>query len=76
MLGDALKIKKLLSFFYENVATCLVVIVITFLNGQAYINGNIVWLPIGAVSLCYLLFGFRVFIGVFFGYYIGISLVS
>jgi hypothetical protein len=69
---DVLKIKKLLSFFYETVATCLVVVFITFLNGQAYINGNIIWLPIGAVSLCYLLFGFRVLIGVFFG----ISLAS
>ena len=44
---------------------CLIVFV-TFINGQAYIGGNLIWLPIGAVSLCYLLFGFRVFAAVFF----------
>ena len=39
---------------------------ITFINGQSHpLVGNFVWLPIGAVSLCYLLFGFRIFIAVF-----------
>ena len=67
MLVESLNLQKLKSFCYENITTCLIIIFITFLNGQAYINGNIVWLPIGAVSLCYLLFGFRVFIAVFLG---------
>ena len=67
MLVESLNLQKLKSFCYENITTCLIIIFITFLNGQAYINGNIVWLPIGAVSLCYLLFGFRVFMAVFLG---------
>ena len=52
-------------FLYQNITAFLVIVFITFINGQSYINGNIIWLPIGAVSLCYLLFGFRVFIATF-----------
>ena len=58
---------KLIEFLYQNIIAFLVIVFITFINGQSYINGNIIWLPIGAVSLCYLLFGFRVFVAVFFG---------
>jgi len=56
---------KLIEFLSENIITFLVIVFVTFINGQAYISGNIIWLPIGAVSLCYLLFGFNIFIAVF-----------
>ncbi|MBT5978694.1 MAG: hypothetical protein HOG62_02505, partial [Gammaproteobacteria bacterium] len=56
---------KLAGFLYKNIISFLVIIFVTFINGQAFISGNIIWLPIGAVSLCYLLFGFNVFIAVF-----------
>ena len=57
--------KTMKEFLYQNIIAFLVVIFVTFINGQAYISGNIIWLPIGAVSLCYLLFGFNIFIAVF-----------
>jgi len=56
---------KLTEFLYQNIIAFLVIIFVTFINGQAFISGNIIWLPIGAVSLCYLLFGFNIFIAVF-----------
>ena len=56
---------KLAGFLYKNIISFLVIIFVTFINGQAFISENIIWLPIGAVSLCYLLFGFNVFIAVF-----------
>ena len=58
-------LSRLTEFLYQNITAFLVIVFITFINGQSYINGNIIWLPIGAVSLCYLLFGFRVFVAVF-----------
>ena len=45
--------------------TFVTIVFVTFINGQAYIGGNLVWLPLGAVLICYLLFGFRVFAAVF-----------
>ena len=55
-----------INFFNQNVATFLAVVFFTFINGQVYIlAGNLIWLQIGVVSLCYLLFGFRVLIAVF-----------
>jgi hypothetical protein len=60
-------LSRLTEFLYQNIIAFLVIVFITFINGQSYINGNIIWLPIGAVSLCYLLFGFRVFVAVFLG---------
>ena len=54
------------SFIQPQFLTFLIIVFVTFINGQAYIGGNLIWLPIGAVSLCYLLFGFRVFAAVFF----------
>ena len=66
MLIESLNKQKLFSFFSDNIMAFLVVVFITFINGQSYpFVGNLVWLPIGAVSLCYLLFGFRIFIAVF-----------
>jgi len=38
--------------------------------------GNMLWLPIGAAILSYLLFSFRVFPGVFFGYLIAEIIVE
>ena len=53
-------------FLYQNIIAFLVILFITFINGQSYpFVGNLVWLPVGAVSLCYLLFGFRIVIAVF-----------
>ncbi len=45
------------------------VIVLTcyFINGPAYpYIGNLIWLPLGAMSLCFLLFGFEVIFAVLF----------
>ena len=55
----------IISFLQPEVVTFCVIVFVTFINGQAYIGGNLVWLPIGAVSLCYLLFGYRIFVAVF-----------
>jgi len=56
----------LIYFFNQNVVTFLAVVFFTFINGQVYIMaGNLIWLQIGAISLCYLLFGYRVLIAVF-----------
>jgi hypothetical protein len=60
-------LSRLTELLYQNITAFLVIVFITFINGQSYINGNIIWLPIGAVSLCYLLCGFRVFVAVFLG---------
>ena len=39
---------------------CLIVFV-TFINGPSYpFVGNLIWLPLGAMSLCFLLFDFKV----------------
>ena len=53
------------NYWLENLspqfATLIIVLVAYALNGPAYpFVGNIVWLPLGAMSLCFLLFGFRV----------------
>ena len=53
------------NYWLENLSpqftTLIIVIVAYALNGPAYpFVGNIVWLPLGAMSLCFLLFGFRV----------------
>ena len=55
----------IISFLQPQIAAFCVIVFVTFINGQAYIGGNLVWLPIGAVSLCYLLFGYRIFGAVF-----------
>ena len=57
---------KISNFLYVNFIAFVVIVFITFINGQTYpLVGNFIWLPLGAVSLCYLLFGFRIFIAVF-----------
>jgi len=53
------------NYWLENLspqfATLIIVLVAYALNGPAYpFVGNIVWLPLGTMSLCFLLFGFRV----------------
>ena len=53
------------NYWLENLspqfATLIIVLVAYALNGPAYpFVGNIIWLPLGAMSLCFLLFGFRV----------------
>ena len=55
----------IISFLQPQIAAFCVIVFVTFINGQAYIGGNLVWLPIGSVSLCYLLFGYRIFGAVF-----------
>ena len=43
----------------------LIVLTCYFINGPAYpFIGNLIWLPLGAMSLCFLLFGFEVIFGV------------
>ncbi len=43
----------------------LLVLACYFINGPAYpFIGNLIWLPLGAMSLCFLLFGFEVIIAV------------
>ncbi len=45
------------------IATFLIVVFCYLINGPSYpFIGNLVWLPLGAMSLCFLLFGFKVFI--------------
>ena len=57
---------KLSHFLYVNSIAFAVIVFITFINGQTYpLVGNFIWLPLGAVSLCYLLFGFRIVLAVF-----------
>ena len=59
-------LNKIINFLYANCFTFVAIVFITFINGQTYpLVGNFIWLPLGAVSLCYLLFGFRIFIAVF-----------
>ena len=59
-------LNKISNFLYVNVIAFVVIVFITFINGQTHpLVGNFIWLPLGAVSLCYLLFGFRIFIAVF-----------
>ena len=55
MKSDALE-------FQPQIITLLIVVLCYFINGPAYpFEGNLIWLPLGAMSLCFLLFGFRVF---------------
>ena len=47
--------------FQSQITTFLIVVLCYFINGPAYpFEGNLIWLPLGAMSLCFLLFGFRV----------------
>ena len=59
-------LNKISNFLYVNGIAFIVIVFITFINGQTYpLVGNLIWLPLGAVSLCYLLFGFRIVLAVF-----------
>ena len=59
-------VNKISNFLYVNSITFVVIVFITFINGQTHpLVGNFIWLPLGAVSLCYLLFGFRIVSAVF-----------
>ena len=56
---------KLIEFLYQNIIAFLVISLFTFLNpgeGVPFI-GNMIWLQVGAISLCYLLFGYKIFLG-------------
>ena len=47
--------------FQPQIITLLIVVLCYFINGPAYpFEGNLIWLPLCAMSLCFLLFGFRV----------------
>ena len=47
--------------FQPQIITLLIVVLCYFINGPAYpFEGNLIWLPLGGMSLCFLLFGFRV----------------
>ena len=68
MKYQSLNRKEVINFFNQNIVTFSIIIIFTFINGQVFImTGNLIWLQIGAVSLCYLLFGYRVLIAVFLG---------
>ena len=55
MKSDALE-------FQPQIVTFLIVVFCYLINGPSYpFVGNLIWLPLGAMSLCFLLFGFRVF---------------
>jgi hypothetical protein len=59
-------LNKITNFLYANCFAFVAIVFITFINGEAYnLVGNFIWLPLGTVSLCYLLFGFRIVIAVF-----------
>jgi len=59
-------VNKISNFLYVNSIAFVVIVFITFINGQTHpLVGNFIWLPLGVVSLCYLLFGFRIVIAVF-----------
>ena len=59
-------LNKINHFLYVNFIAFVVIVFITYINGQTYpLVGNLIWLPLGAVSLCYLLFGFRIVLAVF-----------
>ena len=59
-------LNKISNFLYVNCITFVAIVFITFINGETYnLVGNFIWLPLGTVSLCYLLFGFRIVIAVF-----------
>ena len=65
MLKSNLFVNNWINLTSAYLVTFVVIVFVTFINGQAYIGGNLVWLPLGAVLICYLLFGFRVFAAVF-----------
>ena len=55
-----------INFFNQNLTTFLVIVFFTFIDGPVHpMIGNLIFLPLGAISLCYLLFGYRVLIAVF-----------
>ena len=59
-------LNKISSFLYVNCITFVAIVFITFINGETYnLVGNLIWLPLGTVLLCYLLFGFRIVIAIF-----------
>ena len=47
--------------FHPQLITFFIVVFCYLINGPSYpLIGNLIWLPLGAMSLCFLLFGFRV----------------
>ena len=48
-------------FLQPQIVTFLAIIFATFINGPSYpYIGNLIWLPLGAMLLCFLLFDFKV----------------
>jgi len=48
-------------FLQPQIVTFFVIIFATFINGPSYpFIGNLIWLPLGAMLLCFLLFDFKV----------------
>ena len=53
------------NFLVNNFIALLLVFSVTFINGDVEaIAGTQIWLQIGMITLCYLLFGYRVFFGI------------
>ncbi|MDP6727681.1 MAG: hypothetical protein QF407_01970 [Gammaproteobacteria bacterium] len=49
----------------NNILVLLLVLFVTFINGDVVaFAGTQIWLQIGMITLCYLLFGYRVFFGI------------
>ncbi|MDC0491691.1 hypothetical protein OAN85_00200 [Candidatus Pseudothioglobus singularis] len=52
---------NLISVLQPQIATFCLIVFVTFINGPSYpFVGNLIWLPLGAMSLCFLLFDFKV----------------
>ena len=48
-------------FLQPQIVTFFAIIFATFINGPSYpYIGNLIWLPLGAMSLCFLLFDYKV----------------
>ena len=59
-------LNKISNFLYVNCITFAVIVFFTFINGPAHpMVGNLIYLPLGAVSLCYLLFDYKVSIAAY-----------
>ena len=52
---------NIISFLQPQIVTFCLIIFVTFINGPSYpFVGNLIWLPLGAMSLCFLLFDYKV----------------
>ena len=52
---------NLKAFLQPQIVTFFVILFATFINGPSYpFIGNLIWLPLGSISLCFLLFDYKV----------------